>query len=502
MLTSPLASAVTYLAEKCAAMSDADMGQPFRWKWHDSEGVRFALIGTYQELHELALAITTHRQQQGNLPTEAQRALALHHTAFRDLQALLLGVPEELYNREPKVAEWSLRYVFNHMMGVERNFFTLVHYGLRRARGERALPLKMAEGEAECVTGAFSDLETLMADGSMGEMAAYAAALHHRTLAEFAGISDEELTEGTLFWEGEPLPIRHRLLRFAAHNRQHTIQMEKTLAWLGATPNEAKQLLREVYRAVAAVENSMVGATEAEADIPAQEALATTIRTRADEVALLVEQCHALVKAIQARDKAGVEALLATNQRLSEAMTESGVSALMLSLYYGGREIADLLAAKKSWLSLQEAAALGDIENIKECLADWGDWVKEVTPDGYTALQLACFFGQEAAAKLLVGAGSELNAISQNNMATTPLHAATAGNHTAIARFLVEQGADVHHSQNGGFTVLHSAAQNGNAELVALFLEKGVDPTLQSNEGRTARDYADASGESSVLALL
>jgi hypothetical protein len=298
------------------------------------------------------------------------------------------------------------------------------------------------------------------------------------------------------------LSIRHRLLRFAAHNRQHTIQAEKTLEWLGATPNEAKRLLRQVYIALAEVESAMLGATEAEADILAQERVADTIRVRADEVADLIEQCHALVTAVQARDKTKVEVLIATHERLSETMTESGVSALMLALYYGGREVADVLAAKKPWLTLQEAAALGNVEKINDCLTEWSDWVKEVTPDGYTALQLACFFGNEEAAKILAKAGSDLNAISQNSMATTPLHAATAGNHTEIARYLVEQGAELHHTQNGGFTVLHSAAQNGNPELVALFLEKGVDQNAKSNDGRTARDFAEESGESSVLALL
>lgn len=502
MLTSPLSTAVAYFAEKTVGMSDADMGQPFGWKWHQNEGARFALLGTYQELHELALDITVRRHANGNFPTIAQKALALHHTCFRDLQALLLGVTDDLYHREPKVAEWSLRYILSHIIGAERTFFTLVHYGLRRARGDNDLPLKMADGEKERITGSNNDFETLMEHGTFAEMMAFASTLHQRTLTEFAGISDAELQQGTLFWEGEPLSIRHRLLRFAAHNRQHTIQAEKTLEWLGETPNEVKRLWRQVYAAVAAVENVMLGATTADIDIPAQERLAETIRQRADDMTMLVEACHELVTAIQGRDRAKVEELLATNERLSETITQSGVSALMLALYYGGREIANVLAAKKPWLSLQEAAALGNVEKLKECLAEWSDWVEEFTPDGYTALQLACFFGNEEAARILVEASSDLNAVSQNSMATTPLHAATAGNHTAIVRYLVEQGAEVHHVQNGGFTVLHSAAQNGNAELVALFLEKGVDKNATSGDGRTARDFAEESGEPALLALL
>jgi hypothetical protein len=42
--------------------------------------------------------------------------------------------------------------------------------------------------------------------------------------------------------------------RFEAHMVQHTIQVDKTLDWIGRAPTEARRLIRVLYRDLAAVE--------------------------------------------------------------------------------------------------------------------------------------------------------------------------------------------------------------------------------------------------------
>jgi hypothetical protein len=131
-----LGAAVAALGETVSEWAEADLSQPFTWKWHDEEGVRFALIGSYQELHEAALDITARRLANGNAPTTTHTALALYNTCYRDLQALMLGISEALYNREPKSGEWSLRTIYSHITEVENAFYTLIHYALRRAESQ------------------------------------------------------------------------------------------------------------------------------------------------------------------------------------------------------------------------------------------------------------------------------------------------------------------------------------------------------------------------------
>ena len=51
-----LAAAVHQLAAAAQPLTDADLGQPYRWLAHD-EGARFALLGSIHELRALAVAL-------------------------------------------------------------------------------------------------------------------------------------------------------------------------------------------------------------------------------------------------------------------------------------------------------------------------------------------------------------------------------------------------------------------------------------------------------------
>ena len=77
--------------------------------------------------------------------------------------------------------------------------------------------------------------------------------IHRRVLSELAKLSDETLDRDATFWDGDK-PIRFRMHRFEAHMIQHTVQVDKTLEWIGRAPTEARRLVRILYRDLAAVE--------------------------------------------------------------------------------------------------------------------------------------------------------------------------------------------------------------------------------------------------------
>src|SRR4029077_2716935 len=97
--------------------------------------------------------------------------------------------------------------------------------------------------------------------------------------------------------------------------------------------------------------------------------------------------------------------------------------------------------------------------------------------DGFTALHLAAFFGKAESARLLLDAGAEVNAISDNEMRVEPLHSAAAGGHRDVCRVLLAAGADVDAVQRDSYAPLHAAAQLGDDELVELFLAGGAAPS-------------------------
>jgi uncharacterized protein len=174
---------------------------------------------------------------------------------------------------------------------------------------------------------------------------------------------------------------------------------------------------------------------------------------------------------------------------------------VLWALYHGHRDLARKLADRIGQLDLAEAAALDDVERVVESL-DGGEPVDGRTPDGYTPLQLAAFFGGPRAAALLLERGADPGAVADNAMRIQPLHAAVAGRHHEIAARLIAAGADVNARQQGGYTPLLAAAGNGDAELVHTLLEAGADPRLADDAGIRPAELADKHGHAALAAEL
>jgi uncharacterized damage-inducible protein DinB len=280
----PLYQAVSQLANATHALPDEALEYDWAWRDHD-EGLRFALIGTYHELRDLAVTLASGRQAEDSPITIAQHVLAQYHAALRDLEAVLFGASDDDLDQTPAEGEWPLRRVLAHMIGAERVFFTLVYFGVDRYRAGLQ-PSELSDDDLAALFGhEEDDVEQVVADGSLEDILEYFRALHDRVLHEMADLTDEEQWALSRFWEPEPLPVRYRLHRFDAHLRQHTIQVEKTLAALDRVPNEAVRLLRLVYNALAEVEGTLIGAWEFGYSL--QEELAAQIIDRCDEVAAI-----------------------------------------------------------------------------------------------------------------------------------------------------------------------------------------------------------------------
>ena len=67
---------------------------------------------------------------------------------------------------------------------------------------------------------------------------------------------------------------------------------------------------------------------------------------------------------------------------------------------------------------------------------------------------------------------------------------------------MLAAGADANARQNGGFTALHAAAQNGDAAMARDLLDHGAEVDPPTEDGRTALGIADEQGHDDVAALL
>lgn len=277
-----LIQAVEKFAAVTQALSDEDLDREWSWRAYH-EGVRFAFFRVYEELRALAATMITERTTRGKPITTAQHALAQYHAAYRDLQAVLTGVPDSLIDISPAKGEWPPRIILGHVISAEREFFARIWYAVDRFREGEDQPAAMTEAQVAEFVGGYKEFETTMNRLSLPGIMAYYDSLHKRVLRELNNIRGLELEAISLWWEELPITVEFRLHRLDSHLRQHTIQLEKTLLAISEPPSEARRLLRLVYSALADVDATIIGAWDLGRERLSE--TAGSIVHRADEIA-------------------------------------------------------------------------------------------------------------------------------------------------------------------------------------------------------------------------
>jgi ankyrin repeat protein len=209
-----------------------------------------------------------------------------------------------------------------------------------------------------------------------------------------------------------------------------------------------------------------------------------------------------VIAAVQSADASAVSRLLGHDPRLASARDTNGVSAVMHALYARQPEIAEVLIAAKPELDIFEATAADKIDRVSEILRRDSEAAKLWSADGFTALHFAAFFNRPAIARELIQHGADIEAIAKNAMKVTPLHSAAAARSGEILRLLLEQGANSNARQQGGWAALHAAAQNGDAEMVRDLIEYHADPNARNDDGKTPAGAAAEKGHEAIVKLL
>lgn len=206
-----------------------------------------------------------------------------------------------------------------------------------------------------------------------------------------------------------------------------------------------------------------------------------------------------LFTALEAGDAGGVEAILDEDQSLASARDTSGVSALMRALYRFDPDLVEIVRASAGAIDVFEAAALGEVDRLREVLDAEPTSATAYSGDGFTALHFAAFFGEPDATALLLERGAEVDAFGRGWMTGTALHSAVSRLQADVARILLEAGANPDVRQSAGWTPLHAAAMNGDLASVELLLAAGADPAATNEEGRSVAELAGESGDDATV---
>jgi hypothetical protein len=135
---------------------------------------------------------------------------------------------------------------------------------------------------------------------------------------------------------------------------------------------------------------------------------------------------------------------------------------------------------------LMIAAWSGDIA-MMELLVKHGADVNRTNAFKEQALMLAAWKGQRTAAAWLLEHGARIN---RDGNEWSALHYAAFAGHDEIAKFLMQQGADINARSTNGSTVLMMAAHEGKQKIAALLLVAGADRTVKNDIGEDALAWA------------
>ena len=176
-----------------------------------------------------------------------------------ELHGALAPLSDADLDADPGSDEWTVRQTVGHIIGSQRS------YGWSNAW---FLSQGFRTGEAIWAPAGTLPEEPPEEDEAAGSAAEVRGRLDEvvdANIASFAALDGAALQVGAR-WAGLHIPIAFRLGRYGSHIREHTIQVDKTLAMTGRRPTEVERVVRLILGSYGRLEALFVGVTANDAE--------------------------------------------------------------------------------------------------------------------------------------------------------------------------------------------------------------------------------------------
>jgi uncharacterized protein len=151
-------------------------------------------------------------------------------------------------------------------------------------------------------------------------------------------------------------------------------------------------------------------------------------------------------------------------------------------------------------IPIHEAAKAGSVEKVRALLASDRRLVNARNAFGVTPLHFAAGTNHIAVARVLIEAGADTNA--KSTVGQAPLAAGAALGYTEVVRLLLAHGAKVNDTDKFRLTALHEAAAYGHADVVMILVGHGADVAAKDLKGLTPLDLARQRRHPRVVEIL
>lgn len=185
-------------------------------------------------------------------PTDAQRALASLALTRAQLRAAIVGLTDQEFDQPAGAHEWAARQALEHVTNNERQFLDDARYAIDRLRSPQELPVlnpapRRGPGSLPPPTS-----------GGLEAVLEVLEQVREQVAATAAGFTSEELAAPAV-WAGTQYDVRFLLHRRASHEREHTVQVWKTLHAIGRAHSETELILAQAEIARGALEGLLSG---------------------------------------------------------------------------------------------------------------------------------------------------------------------------------------------------------------------------------------------------
>jgi DinB superfamily len=222
------------------AVDDDTLEAPWTWPDHGELDRRSGFFRTMEDLDAVTAAIVS-----GGAARPADEAIVAPATIARwELLGLLAPLTEADLDADPGGGEWTVRQTVAHIISSQHSYGVTTAWWRDQAIGTSDDRLPFAPDGLD--DPAWD--EAIAANGSIDQIRSRLHLALEEAAARLSDLSNEDLALAAR-WSGLPVTIAIRQGRWASHITEHTVQVDKTLVWLGRQPSEVERLVRLVAAA-------------------------------------------------------------------------------------------------------------------------------------------------------------------------------------------------------------------------------------------------------------